>query len=66
MWCNHCKRPTQIRRGYSLGIMITLLVLFVFPAIIYYFVCSPQCQLCKGTDISNAPPAGKDESGPEQ
>lgn len=63
MWCNYCQRPTHIRRSYSLAIMITLLILFVFPAIIYYFVCKPQCQICKGTDIADNPPDGMDAGG---
>ena len=66
MWCNYCKRPTQIRRGYSLAIMITLLVLFIIPAIIYYFICDRQCQICKGTDISERPPPKQDGAGTGQ
>ena len=66
MWCNYCKRPTQLRRGYSLGIMIALLVLFLIPAIIYYFLCGYQCQSCKGTDVSDTPPANWGGGGPVQ
>ena len=55
MQCNHCQRPTEIRRSYSLGIMIVLILVFVFPAFIYYFMCKRKCEVCKGTDISGAP-----------
>lgn len=66
MWCNYCKRPTQIRRGYNMGIMIALVVLFLIPAIIYYFMCTQQCQVCKGTDIAGSPPADWGGGGPVQ
>ena len=56
--CNYCQRPTQIRRGYSLAVMIALIIVFFPAAIIYYFCTSWQCQTCKGTDINDAPTRG--------
>ena len=38
--------------------MIVLVVMFVFPAIIYYFMCGRKCEVCKGTDISGVPRRG--------
>ena len=46
--------------------MIVLVVLFLIPAIIYYFLCTQQCQSCKGTDIAGSPPPDWGGGGPIQ
>ena len=59
--CNYCQRPTVIRRGYSLALMIVWIVLFIPAAPIYYYLCKRQCQACGGVDITEWPAGG----GPE-
>lgn len=49
--CAHCARPTNIRRGYGVALLVLLIILVGPFALIYYFYCGPQCQTCKGTDI---------------
>ena len=49
--CNDCSKTTHIRRDYSLGILITLIVLFGPFSLIYYWRCKWQCQICKGYDL---------------
>ena len=65
--CMHCERPTNIRRGYGVALLITLLILVGPFALIYYFHCRPQCQACGGTDIQETGPAFRgrdpDDSG---
>ena len=61
--CNYCQRPTIIRRGYSLALMIVCIVLFIPAAPIYYYMCQRQCQACGGTDIAERPAADGAKGG---
>ena len=62
--CNYCQRPTVIRRGYSMALMIACIVLFWPAAIVYYFQCHRQCQACGGKDIMEHREGGDSRPAP--
>ncbi len=50
-WCPACKRNVNTEPGYSLGILIVLLILFIIPGIIYWAVKrGRRCPICHTPD----------------
>ena len=58
MYCPRDQRNVETVRGYSMGVLIVLLIFFTLIGIIYYLLKrKPKCPFCGSTDLM-APAAG--------
>jgi len=46
-YCAFCERSIRPERDFSVGALIVLLFIGIIPGIIYYFLKSPVCPICK-------------------
>ena len=46
-FCAFCERSIRPERDFSVGALIVLLFIGIIPGIIYYFLKSPVCPICK-------------------
>jgi len=46
-FCAFCQRAVRPERDFSVGALVVLLFLGIIPGIIYYFLKSPVCPICK-------------------
>ena len=46
-YCAFCERSIRPERDFSVGALVVLLFIGIIPGIIYYFLKSPVCPICK-------------------
>jgi hypothetical protein len=46
-YCAYCERSVHPERDFSVAALVILLFLGIIPGIIYYFLKSPTCPICK-------------------
>ena len=46
-FCAYCDRSVHPERDFSVAALVVLLFLGIIPGIIYYFLKSPTCPICK-------------------
>lgn len=55
-YCAYCERSVHPERDFSVAALVILLFLGIIPGIIYYFLKSPACPICKHSQWA-IPPA---------
>ena len=60
-FCAFCERSIRPERDFSVGALIVLLFIGIIPGIIYYFLKSPVCPICKHSQW-RIPPDDHDHS----
>lgn len=60
-FCAYCERSIRPERDFSVAALVILLFLGIIPGIIYYFLVSPVCPICKHSQW-RIPPEDDDHS----
>jgi len=60
-FCAFCERSIRPERDFSVGALVVLLFIGIIPGIIYYFLKSPVCPICKHSQW-RIPPDDHDHS----